>query len=209
MGAILYSFRRCPFAMRARLALARSGLVYEHREILLRDKPASMLAYSPKGTVPVFINEDGQVLDESFDIMVFALGKSDPDNWLRPDLTEMTALTNLITGPFKTHLDRYKYANRYNKNAARQSIDLEHRERAIEILKDFDQALARAPYLMGEHPALADYATFPFIRQFANVEPDWWHTPVLPHIHRWLEYFTTSDLFNQIMQKHKLWSEGE
>ena len=209
MGALLYSFRRCPFAMRARMALVVSGLEYEHREVLLRDKPASMLTYSPKGTVPVFVCEDGKVLDESQDIMLFALEQNDPENWLDCDLETAHALSETITGPFKFHLDRYKYASRYDKSATRKTVDLDHRNSACQILKNFEHILSRQDYLLGKRATLADYAVFPFIRQFAHVEPDWWHKPQFPNLQTWLSGLMSSPLFMKIMTKHPIWREGE
>jgi len=206
---VLYSFRRCPYAMRARMALKISGAEYEHREILLRDKPQSMLSASSKGTVPVLILNEGRVLDESFDVMLWALGKDDPEQWLKPGLETMTPLIELITEDFKTHLDRYKYASRYSDDADRFSVDLDHREKAVYILAEFEARLENSTYLMGESPSLTDYATFPFIRQFANVEREWWDQPQFPHLHVWLEGFLATDLFSDIMQKHPLWADPE
>jgi len=207
MGQVLYSFRRCPYAMRARMALKIGGAEYEHREILLRDKPQSMLEASSKGTVPVLILADGEVIDESLDVMLWALKKHDPDGWLDPGLDAMMPLIDVITGDFKPHLDRYKYASRYNDNTDRCTVDLDHREKAVKILNEFEQRLSENKYLMGSRPSLADYATFPFIRQFANVERDWWDKPQFPHIHAWLEEFLASELFTNIMKKHPLWAE--
>ena len=192
--------------MRARMALKISGAQYEHREILLRDKPASMLALSAKGTVPVFKLDSGEVIDESFDLMLWALEQNDPDHWLAPGIEHMQPLNETITGDFKHHLDRYKYASRYSDAANRFSVDLSHREEAVNILTDFEARLAGTAYLMGEKPTLADYATFPFIRQFSNVEPDWWNEPQFPYMHAWLSTLVDGELFQSIMQKHPLWA---
>jgi glutathione S-transferase len=205
MGNVLYSFRRCPYAMRARMALAVANIDYEHREILLRDKPASMLAVSQKGTVPVLIADNDQIIDESIDVMLWALDQSDPENWLQPGLNTMRPLIDIITGDFKHHLDRYKYASRYESDAGRFSVNLEHRDQAVAILGNFEQILTDTPYLMGDKPSLADFATFPFVRQFANVEREWWNTPVFPKLHAWLENQLSSELFIKIMKKHELW----
>jgi len=209
MGNILYSFRRCPYAMRARMSLAVCGADYEHREILLKDKPQSMLDKSSKGTVPVLILDDGKVIDESIDVMLWALEANDPHGWLAPGLDKMMPIIDVITGDFKTHLDRYKYASRYDDNADRFSVNLDHRDQAIKILEGFEDRLSKNPYLMGEKPSLADYATFPFIRQFANVERDWWDKPQFPLIHSWLEGLLASELFVKVMQKHPLWVDPE
>lgn len=207
MGNVLYSFRRCPYAMRARMALKISGAEFEHREILLRDKPVSMLALSTKGTIPVFLLDTGEVIDESYDLMLWALESHDPGNWLAPGLSNMRLLIETITNEFKNHLDRYKYASRYNDDADRYSVDHPHRDEAVKILGDTEKRLANSKYLMGDVPTLADYGTFPFIRQFANVEPEWWNEPQFPHIHAWLSSLISGHLFTSIMQKHPLWAD--
>ena len=186
------------------MALHVSECDFEHREVLLRDKPEAMLALSPKATVPVLAVNDDHIIDESFDIMMWALAQHDPQNWLQPGLDNMRPLIEMITGNFKHHLDRYKYASRYG-DAARPAVDHTHRALACDILQDFETRLAASPYLMGERASLADYATFPFIRQFANVEQEWWNTPVLPHVHNWLDGFIRSDIFTHIMTKHPVW----
>jgi len=205
LATVLYSFRRCPYAMRARMALKVSGVVYEHREILLRDKPQEMLDISPKGTIPVLQLKDGRVIEESFEIMLWALDQSDPQNWLAPGLTQMRPLILKITDDFKHHLDRYKYASRYNPAQNRSTIDLGHRQQACEILQEFETRLTGSPFLMGETISLADIAIFPFIRQFSNVQKTWWDTPIFPHLHTWLDGLVLSDLFKSVMQKHPLW----
>ena len=209
MGHVLYSFRRCPYAMRARMALKISGAEFEHREILLRDKPDSMLTGSAKGTVPVFLLENGDVIDESFDLMIWALGENDPGNWLAPGLENMQPIVERVTEDFKYHLDRYKYASRYSKDADRFSVDHTHRDEAVKILGEFENRLSKSTYLMGDEPTFADYATFPFIRQFSNVEPDWWNAPEFPLLHAWLSSLINGDLFKSIMQKHPLWADPE
>jgi len=191
------------------MALKVSGAEFEHREILLRDKPASMLAASEKGTVPVYIRENGDVIDESYDLMIWALNLSDPQNWLAPGLDEMKPIVETITGDFKHHLDRYKYASRYSKEADRFSVDHAHRDEAIKILGELEVRLSKTKYLMGDDPSFADYATFPFLRQFSNVEPAWWNEPQFPYLHAWLSALVTGDLFQSIMQKHPLWSDPE
>ncbi len=205
---ILYSFRRCPYAMRARMGLKIAGLEagtdYEHREILLRDKPAEMLQASPKGSVPVFVRADGKVIDESFDIMLWALSQSDPENWLAPDMDEMLRLIKTIEGPFAQHLHRYKYASIHDKTLKRGDVDLSHRAPACEILQDYEDRLADRQYLMGAKPSLADYAIFPFIRQFAAVEKDWWDAPQFPYLHTWLQYFIGAEIFTAVMEKYPL-----
>ncbi len=198
---ILYSFRRCPYAMRARLALAVSGVCYEHREIILRNKPAHMLEISPKGTVPVLLLSDGTVLEESLDVMRWALEQSDPEEWLSGTDEALIAANDR---PFKHHLDRYKYATRYEGANAE-----EHRAEARAILMQLEQRLSDRPFLSGARFGFTDAAIAPFIRQFANTDRDWFDAQDWPHLRKWLENFLASDLFQQIMQKHDLWeAEG-
>lgn len=205
MTTILYSFRRCPYAMRARMALQLSGLEYEHREVLLRNKPEAMLAASPKGTVPVFITTNGHVIDESLAIIQFALRRNDPEDWLK-NLPSSQPFIDIIDGDFKYHLDRYKYASRYDENAKRGDVDLEHRQSAVTCLEVWENALTQKPYLLGQSPSIADIATFPFIRQFAATESDWWSDGPLPNTKKWLSKWLESELFKLIMVKHPVWS---
>jgi glutathione S-transferase len=196
---ILYSFRRCPYAMRARMALLAAEIRLEHREILLRDKPAPMLVVSPKGTVPVLVLPDGRVIDESLDIMAWALAQHDPFGWGSPDL----ACTELSDGPFKHHLDRMKYAHRY------QGADpAMHRAGAISLLAPWEAELAAKAYLCGDRMSATDIALFPFIRQFARADPDAWAAEPLPNLRRWLDALTSSALFEAAMVKHPVWTES-
>ena len=206
---ILYSFRRCPYAMRARMALKVAGIDYEHREVLLQNKPESMLKYSPKGTVPVLVRKDGTVIDESHDMMMWALNQNDPEGWLAADESGMRELINPITGDFKYHLDRYKYASRYDDLVMHGSADLDHREKAAEILQGLEQRLSENCYLMGDRLTLADIATFPFIRQFANVEPDWWQHHDMSCLRKWLKKLVNKELFLSIMEKHPQWTDPD
>ena len=193
---ILYSFRRCPYAMRARMALSVSGADYEHREVVLRDKPAAMLEVSPKGTVPVFVTGD-TVLEESLDIMRWALGENDPEGWLE---REDAALLEANDGPFKHHLDRYKYSTRY------EGVDPEeHGTKAVGYLRALDERLAASPYLGGETRGLADIAIFPFVRQFANADRAHFDAQGLDHLASWLEGLVGSDLFTGVMAKFDQW----
>lgn len=195
--AVLYSFRRCPYAMRARMALAVSGAEYEHREVVLRDKPPEMLQVSAKGTVPVFVTADGEVLEESTDIMRWALGRSDPEGWLDRD---DPGLVTANDGPFKHHLDRYKYSTRY------EGVDPEkHGLAAVKHLRVLDDRLLDKAYLCGERRGFADIAIFPFVRQFANADRDWFDAQGLTDLERWLKGLVGSELFNGIMAKHDRW----
>ena len=193
---ILYSFRRCPYAMRARLALASAGIEVELREILLRDKAPELLAASPKATVPVLVLGD-KVIEESYDIMLWALEKNDPEGWLngRDD-----ALIAAIDGPFKTALDRYKYGKGSVETA---------RAEAAEFLHGLNTTLARQPYLSGQRFALSDAASITFIRQFANVDRTWFNAEPWPHLRAWLENFLASSRFAAIMRKYPKWQAGD
>lgn len=196
----LYSFRRCPYAMRARLAIAASGLTVALREITLRNKPGAMLRASPKGTVPVLVTQDG-VIDESLDIMHWALGQSDPEGLLAPDARALIARND---GPFKTALDRTKYAVRY------PDLDpAESRATAAAFISDLNAQLGDQPWLFGDRPRLADLAILPFVRQFAHTDLDWWNAQPYPHAQRWLATFKASDRFAAIMTKYTPWKDGD
>ena len=199
---ILYSFRRCPYAMRARLALLSSGPVCTHREILLRDKPEAMLGASPKGTVPVLVLEDGSVLEESLDVAFWALRQNDPEHWLAPwkaDREDADALLARNDGPFKHHLDRYKYDTRYDSDGAH------HRSEAVAILTGLERRLEDGEYLCGNRRTLTDIAIFPFVRQFAGADRDWFDAQPLPQLQCWLARLLASDLFAAIMVKRDPW----
>lgn len=206
MHPVLYSFRRCPYAMRARMAIAVSGVVCELREVVLRNKPEALLQASPKATVPVLIDVDGRVLEQSLDIMLWALGRNDPAGWLVParqDLQAMLALIAQCDGPFKHHLDRYKYPQRYgNENGDG------HRTLAGQWVTELDARLGEAPYLFGAHPALADMAIAPFVRQFAHTDFDWFEAQPWPKVQGWLQSWSDSDLFDRVMAKYVPWVPG-
>lgn len=187
---ILYSFRRCPYAIRARLALAISDTHCEIREVRLRAKPASMLAASPKGTVPVLVLPDGRVIDESLDIMRWALARQDPEGWLERDDPALIAVND---GAFKRALDGYKYPGRHGADP------LPHRDAGLALLAHIDARLARSGQLCGTRRGLADAAILPFVRQFAAVDRSWFDDLPLPHLHHWLDDHLASDLFAIIM----------
>lgn len=195
---ILYSFRRCPYAMRARLALASAGIQVAHREILLRDKPAAMLRTSPKGTVPVLVTQ-GRVIDESLDIMLWALNQNDPEGWL--DVPQQGHdLIQATETQFKPALDRYKYANRFPG-----TDPAEYRAIAAGFLQGIETQLAGQPYLFGAKARLPDMAILTFVRQFAHVDTDWFYAQTWPSVVNWLDHFKSSDRFQGIMQKHPIW----
>ena len=177
------------------------------REVVLRDKPAHMLEISPKGTVPVLQLPDGAVIEESIDIMRWALADHDPQGWLRPDrgtTAEADALIETNDEDFKHHLDRYKYANRYE--GADPTI---HRAEAERFLRVLDDRLTDAPALFGGHWTLADVAIGPFIRQFANADRDWFDTAPYPHLQRWLGAFLADERFTAVMTKYPQWNPGD
>ena len=191
----LYSFRRCPYAMRARMALRYSGVPVEIVEVSLKAKPAQMLAISPKGTVPV-LDADGQVIDESLEIMRWALAQNDPDNWLLGGDSRIAELIEANDQVFKVHLNRYKYAERYPE----QPMEVYRAEGAL-FLQKLDELLEGRDYLLAGHPSLADIALLPFVRQFAHVDRDWFaQTPYL-RLQAWLQRFLESELFTGIMKK--------
>lgn len=203
---ILYSFRRCPYAMRARLAIDVSDQECELREIVLRDKPDEMLTASPKGTVPVLIDVDGSVIDESLDIMLWALCRNDPDEWLgrdEGDLDSMLALIRQFDTDFKPHLDRFKYPNRYDNVSPVAS-----REEASRHITGLEIRLQETKYLFDERVRIADMAIAPFVRQFANVDPSWFAAQSWVAVHRWLMDFADSPRFARIMRKVDVWKPG-
>ncbi|NRB04980.1 MAG: glutathione S-transferase [Rhodobacteraceae bacterium] len=199
---IFWSFRRCPYAMRARLAVASAGVAVDLREIVLRDKPQAFLDTSPSATVPAMRLPD-RVLDESLDIMTWALGQHDPGNLL--DMPqEGWDLIHTTDGPFKKALDRTKYATRYPDS----DPDAE-REKAMEHLMALNTRLSGQDWLFGARPTLADYAILPFVRQFAHIDRAWFDAQDWPHLRSWLDRFLESKLFAGIMQKYPPWAEGD
>lgn len=216
---VLWSFRRCPYAMRARLALQVAGIDVWLREILLRDKPPAFLQASEKGTVPVLVLADGQVIEESRDIMIWALSQNDPDGWLQVmhrDPAEAADFLDRLDGDFKTHLDRYKYASRFDAAAAEY-----HRQEGASFLHDLEVRLSAGPAqqkfqnetrkvaLWGGAMGVLDFAALPFVRQFRIADPQWFDSRPWPHLHRWLQGFLDSPDFANIMQKYTPWQPGE
>lgn len=193
---ILYSFRRCPYAMRARLALAVSGIDHHVREVKLSDKPAAMLAISPKGTVPVLLLPDGAVIDESLDIMRWALSIRDPEDWCARDDPALIAVND---DQFKYDLDRYKYPERHNADPRA------HRGSGLAFLAELERRLAGGGQVCGATRGLADAAIVPFVRQFAAVDRDWFATQPFPRLKAWLADHLASDLFVAIMVRRPRW----
>jgi glutathione S-transferase len=195
-GPILYSFRRCPYAMRARLALLVSQTDFELREISLKNKPADMIALSPKATVPVLHLPDGTVIDESLDIMTWALARHDPENWLGSVNSDLIIE---FDGPFKHHLDRYKYPDRHGSNC------VAHRIAGYAMLEKLDHWLSETAFISCERCSFTDIALMPFVRQYARIDAHWFAAQPLPGLHRWLQSLTTSMLFAQAMEKYPVW----
>jgi len=205
-SAILYSFRRCPYAMRARLAIKCSQLQVELREVVLRDKPPEMLRISPKATVPVLLLADGRIIDESWDIVHWATQQQDPSQ-LRGNQQRIDQANQLIKqndNEFKQWLDRYKYADRHPEFPAEY-----YRSQAEPFLSALDQRLSQHEFLLDQQPSLADIGIFPFIRQFAHVDLDWFQQCPYPHLQRWFNHYLSSELFTSIMNKYQPWHEGQ
>ncbi len=204
---ILYSFRRCPYAMRARMALNVSKVDHVIREVELKNKPTAMLQASPKGTVPVLVLPDDRVIDESLDIMRWALAQNDPEGWLSSSDAINQAMNELISindGVFKFHLDRMKYPNRYD------GVDpVEHRDEAVKLLAPLESRLQNHAYLFGNTPMLADVAIFPFVRQFAHADTEAFSALPYSALQTWLMKWETSVLFNTVMIKRSVWKPND
>ena len=204
MLPILYSFRRCPYAIRARMAIAYASITLEMREVALANKPAAMLAISPKGTVPVLQLSD-RVIDESIEVMRWALSQSDPENWLAVDTQqEQSTLIEENDNEFKGWLDKYKYWGRYPEQSQQ-----DYRIKAENFLSTLELRLQQNSYLLGDNICMADIAIFPFIRQFAFVDKPWFDDADYPLVQRWLNQFLQSKLFEQVMEKHALWQQPD
>lgn len=206
---VLYSFRRCPYAMRARLALVAAGVQVEIREILLRDKPQHLRDLSPKATVPVLWLPDGTVIDQSLDVMRWALAQRQPVGFLTPDTAEVQQgeqWLQQLDGPFKFNLDRYKYPNRY------ENCDpVPHRAACLELLLVWEQALADGrAFLFGTQPSLYDAAILPFVRQFRIADEAWFDSQTsIPSVQAWLNQFLGSSWFDLAMPKLAPWQPGD
>ncbi len=204
---VLYSFRRCPYAMRARLALAASGQTCELREVVLANKPAELLQASGKATVPVLVLPSGQVIDQSLDIMLWALQRNDPLHWLPEGDSAMQGAMQLVAlcdGEFKFHLDRYKYPTRYGLASG-----IDHRNAGAEFLEQLNVQLLATGHLCSTHFGLADAAIAPFVRQFAHTDPTWFAAQTWPALQQWLGAFEASTAFAQVMQKYAPWAAGQ
>lgn len=201
----LYSFRRCPYAMRARLGLLFAGLQVELRELTLKNKPPQMLAISPKGTVPVLQLLDGTVIEESREIMTWALEQQDAQGLLAAQtLPQANALIDKNDNEFKYWLDRYKYADRH--------LDMsqaEYRQQGEAFLQMLEELLIKNPYLLGESITIADIGIMPFVRQFAHVNRKVFYDLPYPNLQRWLQDWLNHPLFLQAMTKFAPWQEKD
>lgn len=193
----LYTYRRCPYAIRSRLALYQAKIDYESIEISLKDKPSDFLALSPKGTVPVLIDNNGVVIEESLEIMFWALNKSDPENWILNDNNLSQELINENDFNFKKNLDKYKYADRFPEYPKEY-----YRSQCEVFLKLLNEKLQSKSYLMAEEISLADVAIFPFIRQFSLVDEEWFLNSKYQELKKWLKGFVESQMFKDVMKKN-------
>lgn len=201
---VLYSFRRCPYAMRARLGILFAGQAVALREIVLRNKPAHMLEISPKGTVPVLQLANGEVIEESREILAWALTQQDPQGLLNTDLAQVAALIDENDGEFKHWLDRYKYADRHPEKS-----QLEYRQQGEAFLQTLEALLAKNDYLLGANISKADIAIVPFVRQFAHVDRDAFYSLPYPNVQRWLRHWLEHPVFVRMMKKYTPWEEGD
>jgi len=213
MRPVLYSFRRCPYAIRARIALYYSGVQCELREVVLKSKPPALLSVSTKGTVPVLLlnclnqtelttNLESKVIEESIEIVEWALSQSDPDNWFLYSIDH--ELITSCDDNFKYWLDRYKYADRFPENTEQYYFD-----QACEFLSKLELLLQNTPYLKSSNVSVLDISIFPFIRQFAFVNKSRFDQLPFIKLQAWLENLLESDLFLSVMEKYPMWVEGE
>ena len=200
---ILYSFRRCPYAMRARLALYYAGVKCEIREVVLRDKPPELLAISAKATVPVLLLPDGTIIEESYDILKWALEQNDPKTWsCHIDICDQWVKEN--DGYFKAALNKYKYSSRHIDDSSEN-----HRKEGEKFLLKIEKILEKNKFILGDEHSIVDLAIFPFIRQFAFVDKEWFGSSSYQYLKRWLDYHLSSKSFLSIMHKYKQWNFGD
>ena len=203
---VLYTFRRCPYAMRARISMYYSKISYEHREILLKDRPEKLYDLSPKGTVPVLNLPDGKVIDESLDIMKWSMSVNDPDSWFVNNISDQLNAIRINDHHFKKWLDKYKYHDRYPEFSVQY-----YRDECEVILKIFEKKLDNEKYLFYQKVSLGDMAILPFIRQFANVDISWFNER-FNNLSEWMSELIESEIFQSMMKKYRVWdpsSKGE
>ena len=207
MRPILYSFRRCPYAMRARLAIKYSNIEVELREVDLNNIPGALTKISSDETVPVILEADGKVIDESWDIVKWAVKQNDPDSWLGDEASfeiDAEMLVEINDYSFKSDLDHYKYADRFPEHTMEY-----YRSQGEEFLAELEERLSSSNYLSSDSLSISDIAVFPFIRQFASVDKDWFDSAPYPKVQNWLMQLLESELFNSVMDKYPLWQEGD
>ena len=204
---ILYTFRRCPYAIRTRMVIKLSQITVEIREIELKNKPREFLELSPKGTVPVLLTDSGQVLEESLDIINWALDSNDPNNLLSEcnlSKSQFKELLKKLDDDFKINLDKYKYPNRY------QGVDRNfNRDANLNFLANLDNILKTSEYINCNHLTLIDYLIFPFIRQFRNVDENWFDCLNFNYLKKWLNNLMESEDFKSIMKKYTVWNSNQ
>tara|TARA_B100000795_G_scaffold16511_1_gene11050 strand:- start:185 stop:850 length:666 start_codon:yes stop_codon:yes gene_type:complete len=204
---ILYSFRRCPYAMRARLAIKASGLIVEIREVELKNKPKEFLNISPKATVPIVCISSKQIIEESLDIMEWALKINDPLKLLKNEKLnriEIHSILNKLENEFKQNLDRYKYSSRFDLPNPKL-----YRDKNLQTLNEFNNLLQNNKGICSSNLSLLDYAVFPFIRQFRNVNSVWFDSLELKFLQTWLYELIDSDEFSSIMKKYEIWKPNQ
>ena len=204
---ILYSFRRCPYAMRARLAIKASGLIVEIREVELKNKPKEFLNITPKATVPIVCISSKQIIEESLDIMEWALKINDPLKLLKNEKLnkiEIRSILNKLENEFKQNLDRYKYSSRFDLPNPKL-----YRDKNLQTLNEFNNLLQNNKGICSSHLSLLDYAVFPFIRQFRNVNSVWFDSLELKFLQTWLYELIDSDEFSSIMKKYEIWKPNQ
>ncbi|CAH6922203.1 Glutathione S-transferase [Vibrio chagasii] len=203
---VLYSLRRCPYAMRGRMGIALSKQQVLLREIVTKDKPSELLASSPKGTVPVLVLSDGKVIEQSLDVMMWALHQNDPHDLLRssnPSLSEQIhQLIQQNDNEFIGHLEKYRASVRYRND------DIEQRRNLCEaFISELEAKLAHHDYFFGDSPSLADFAVMPFVSQFVRVEKKWFVQSEYQNVRRWLRSHLESKLYTQVMKQYPLWND--
>lgn len=204
---VLYSFRRCPYCMRAHMALKKAGIKVELREVKLSDMPEEAIKISPKATVPILVLPDGSFIDESWDIVKWALDQNDPDKWLGDEkeyLLDVEMLVETNDFSFKKDLDHYKYADRYPEQS-----ELEYRQACEEFIEELEEMLTDNRYLLTDRLTAADISVFSFVRQFSMVDKAWFDQSPYPKVRHWLDEIVNSEFFQSVFQKHEIWQTGD
>ncbi len=204
---VLYSFRRCPYCIRAHMALKYSGIQVELREVDLKNMPEQALKLSQHATVPILVLADGSVMDESWDILKWALKQNDPDNWLGDNnefLLDAEILIETNDFSFKEDLDHYKYADRFPEHSKEH-----YRKAGEEFIGELEEMLANHQFLLSGRLTLADIGVFPYVRQFSLVDKDWFDQSPYSKVKKWLNSLIDCELFQDAFQKHDLWQPGD